>query len=255
MIRLGDETDWQQVVRMTPGFLLLKTDGSLWEWGASRFDWSLEQTGWPTWPNVRISKPQPIGTNSNWKEVFSDGTGYVRKADGSVWAVHVDWITGKDTLTRKANLDQIVPWTFSRMGGDDHMAYVGEDGTLWVGDRSFNENKKKWEATGSFLQMSKETNWVAVLVTWNYRVALKSDGTLWKWTIPVAATEVAEPQPTRLGIHNDWVGLTGSWGGVVTLAADGSLWYWPNTGFYAGPLLLKVPKQPQLVGNIFSDAH
>ena len=123
------------------------------------------------------------------------------------------------------------------------MAYVGKDGTLWVG-----------EGTGSFLQAGKETNWVDVVVTWNCRVALKADGTLWKWIIPDSPAAVARIRPTRLGIHNDWVGLTGNWGGVVSLAADGSLWYWPSTGFYEG-VLLKAPKQPQLLGNVLSDTH
>ena len=256
MIRLDDETNWKRVVRMGPGFLLLKTDGSLWEWGASRFDWSLEQNSWPywpSWPSVRISKPQPIGTSSDWTEIFSDGTGYARKTDGSIWAVHVDWKDGKDELKRRANLDPMVPQTFSRMG-DDRMAYVGRDGTLWVGDRSFDESKKRWEGSGSFVQEGKETNWVAVAVAWNSGVALKADGTLWKWTISDSVAEVAGTRPTRLGIHNDWVSVTVSRTAVVSLAADGSVWYWPNTGFDEG-VLLKSPKQPQLLGNVFSDTR
>jgi len=256
MIHVGDETNWKRVVRLGPGFLLLKTDGSLWEWGASRSDWSLEQNSWPywpSWPSVRISKPQPIGTSSDWAEIFSDGTGYARKTDGSIWAVHVDWINGKDELKRRANLDPMVPQSFSRMGAD-RMAYVGRDGTLWVGDRSFDESKKSWEGSGSFVQEGKETNWVAVAVAWNSGVALKADGTLWKWTISDSVAEVAGTRPTRLGIHNDWVSVTVSRTAVVSLAADGSLWYWPNTGFDEG-VLLQNPTQPQLLGNVFRDAH
>ncbi len=249
MIRLGDETDWRQVVRLNPGFLFLKKDGTLWQKGASRSGWKLEQT---SWSSVNSWKPQQFGTNSDWTGIFSDGSGYARKTDGSTWAVHVDWSTGRDELKRKANLDQIVPRTFSRMGGDDHMAYVGKDGTLWAG-----------EGTGNFLQCGKETNWVAVVVTSNCGVALKADGTLWKWVIPNSASQVPTIRQTRLGTHNDWIGLTGCWGGVVSLATDGSLWYWPSTGYYwywpsAGyyeRALLKVPNQPQLLGNIFSNAH
>jgi alpha-tubulin suppressor-like RCC1 family protein len=138
--------------------------------------------------------------------------------------------------------------------GDDRMAYVGKDGTLWVGDRSFDESKKRWEGSGSFVQEGKETNWVAVAVAWNSGVALKADGTLWKWTISDSVAEVAGTRPTRLGIHNDWVSVTVSRTAVVSLAADGSVWYWPNTGFDEG-VLLKSPKQPQLLGNVFSDTR
>jgi hypothetical protein len=37
---------------------------------------------------------------------------------------------------------------------------------------------------------------------------------------------------------------------VVTLAADGSLWFWPNPERDVRTLL-KGPKQPQLLGNVF----
>ena len=59
--------------------------------------------------------------------------------------------------------------------------------------------------------------------------------------------------PTRLGIHNDWLGLTGTWDGAVALAADGSLWFWPNPDYYSGALM-KPPKQPVFLGNVFGKA-
>jgi hypothetical protein len=95
------------------------------------------------------------------------------------------------------------------------VAYVGKDGTLWVGDN-----------TGSFLKVGKETNWVAVVVNSKCVVALEADGTLWKWNVvPNPAREGVKVSLTRLGIHDDWVCLTSGWGGAISLAADGSLWY------------------------------
>jgi hypothetical protein len=88
-------------------------------------------------------------------------------------------------------------------------------------------------------------------------VALKSDGSLWQWQWNYnqeSPLEAAKSPPTRLGINNDWVGLTSSWGGTipVSLAADGSLWLWP--GNFSEFPLLKPPKQPQYLGNIFGKA-
>jgi hypothetical protein len=57
--------------------------------------------------------------------------------------------------------------------------------------------------------------------------------------------------PTRLGIHNDWVAITGAWEDVIALAADGSLWLWPDRQEYERFNLLKLPKQPQFLGNVF----
>lgn len=254
MIRFGDETNWQQVVRSSPGFLLLKTDGTLWQWGTNQ--WKLSQ--WQTnWPSVRTSKPQQVGTNSDWTNVYCDWIGYARKTDGSTWAVHMDPKTGKDELERKTNLDQYVPQTSSQLSRatDTDMAYVGRDGTLWTYDRYFSVRKKRWEGMGRFVQVGTETNWVAVAVDFGSRVALKADGSLWKWmVVKDSAPEVAKTALTRLGIHNDWVSLTSSLGGTVSLAADGSLWFWPNARQYDG-VLLKTPKQPQYLGNIFSDTR
>ena len=93
--------------------------------------------------------------------------------------------------------------------------------------------------------------------TW--MVALKSDGTLWQWHFHISSDlrfpeEDIKIPPTRLGFHNDWLGLTGTWDGEVALAADGSLWFWPNADYYAGAMM-KAPKQPQLLGNVFGKGN
>jgi hypothetical protein len=90
-------------------------------------------------------------------------------------------------------------------------------------------------------------------MTWNIMIALKSDGTLWKRNPSrnsKAMADIVQTQPTRLGIHNDWVGLARRWDGAVSLAADGSLWFWPRAGYYEAALL-KAPKQPKFLANIF----
>lgn len=251
MIRFGDETNWQQVARSDLGFLLLKRDGTLWQWGTNRLDWSQWQTNWPT---VRNSTPEQIGTNSDWKEIFSSSwNNLVRKTDGSVWAIDEYWKTRKDEPVRETNLDQVVFQTFSYMD-DNRMAYIDKGGTLWVCNRYLNASKGSWKETWRFLQVGKETNWLAVAVIWNRMVALKTDGSLWKWNFPKNSTEaVAKIPPTRLGIHNDWVGLTITLDGVISLAVDGSLWFWPMEDYY-GVALLKSPKQPELLGNVFGRA-
>jgi ABC-type transport system involved in multi-copper enzyme maturation permease subunit len=248
MMQFGDETNWQQVAQLYRegfgNFLLLKNDGTLWRWGTNRFDWNGLQTNWPT---VRALNPRQIGTNSDWKEISYNAVDrFVRKTDGSVWSVFFNEKTGRDEFERQTNLDQVVFETFSHMN-DARMAYIGKDGTLWVCN-GHSDGNYSWKETG-FLQVGKETHWLAVAVTWPCVVALKSDGSLWKWNFPRYSTaEVAKVPPTRLGIHNDWVSLTGALGGAVSLAADGSLWLWPGANYYGA---LKDPKQPQFLGNVF----
>ena len=106
-----------------------------------------------------------------------------------------------------------------------------------------------------FVRVGTETNWTNVALSWREMVALKSDGTIWKWNFPPnSPADAVKISPTRLGIHSDWVGIANTWGGVVALAADGSLWLWPigdYENYYGMMPLLKLPKQPEFLGNVF----
>jgi hypothetical protein len=96
-----------------------------------------------------------------------------------------------------------------------------------------------------------ETNWVTTAVDQNRMIVLKSDGSLWQWQLDTKSpADAVKIPPARFGLHNDWVGLTSTLGGVVSLAADGSLWFWPGTD-YDGTML-KPPKQPELLSNVFT---
>jgi ABC-type transport system involved in multi-copper enzyme maturation permease subunit len=260
MIRFDNETDWRQVLYAQSGFqlLLLKTDGTLWCLDTTnRFN---SQNWRANWPTVRGFKPQQVGTNSDWAKIFRMGwRNYARKSDGSTWAVDInsDAKTGKYNLASETNYDRIPPQNFSSKG-DDLTSYIGDGGILWICNRRLNESGTQLQGTG-FLQVGRETNWVAVAVTWGSMVALKSDGSLWKWNFPENYPAVAAKiPPVRLGIHNDWIAIANTWGGVVSLAADGSLWLWPIENYEQhdnGALdfaLLKLPKQPEFLGNIFA---
>jgi ABC-type transport system involved in multi-copper enzyme maturation permease subunit len=251
MIRFGDETNWQQVIRKNPGLLLLKRDGTLWQWATNRDDWNSD---WQThWPTVRTSRLQQLGTNSDWQAITGWwGIGLARKNNGSVWSINWDW-----KIERQTNYDRIALETCSVSGGNS-MSYIGKDGTLWVSYNLYNESNDNTEGTRRYLQVGIETNWIATVMTRTWMVALKSDGSLWQWRFR-RSSEIHFPEedikipPTRLGIHNDWLGLTGTWDGAVALAADGSLWFWPNPDYYSGAMM-KAPKQPQLLGNVFGKA-
>ena len=152
MIRYGDETNWQQVIRLQGSLLLLKRDGTLWQWGTNRVDWDYWQTHWPT---VRVFQPKQLGTNSDWQEIFNDmSLGLARKKDGSVWRVNWD-----RTIERTTNVDQVVSETFCA-SGNASSAYVGKDGTLWACNLFWENARNKVDP--GFQPVSPETNWVAV---------------------------------------------------------------------------------------------
>ena len=251
LIRFGNDTNWQQVaqLRTISSVLLLKKDGTLWRWGdTNQFDWRK----WPqNWPELRTLQPQQIGTDSNWKEIFNVGGAHAQKADGSVWGI--DWKNNHE-LIHETNLDRIVPRTLST-DGDDRMAYVRADGTLWVCSQYV--ERGEWRG-GGFGQIGSDSNWVSVAISRRMMLAVKSDGSLWRWDYPpdssIMLKDIAGLQPTQASLHNDWVAAASLWGNGIALAADGSLWLWPDREMYEQITLLKLPKQPQLLGNVFNKA-
>ena len=139
------------------------------------------------------------------------------------------------------------------------MAFVRQDGTLWM---RWTYQQKGQSVYADFVPVGVGTNWTAVALNWQRMVALKSDGSLWQWRFinpwNVSSQEqlilAAQKPPTRLGIHNDWVAIANTWEDMIALAADGSLWLWPDREQYERYTLLKLPKQPQFLGNIFGKA-
>lgn len=239
LTQLGNEANWQQISLSPGGILLLKNDGGLWQWEG----FQLHQ-----WEKLPAFKLKQVGADSNWKEIFYAWPGYARKANGSVWTINVS--KGKQELRQETNLEQIVFGTSSF--GNVGVAYVRPDGTLWAGNDDSPPEKQRTKEY-RHLQVGKETDWLAVVVSYHMMVALKSNGTLWQWDFQrQSVSEAVNVAPTRLGIHHDWVAITGRWGNVIALAADGSLWLWPDRKMYGHGTLLKFPKQPRLLGNIFS---
>jgi ABC-type transport system involved in multi-copper enzyme maturation permease subunit len=251
---VGNETNWQKVARWQGNsFVMLKNDGTLWQWraGTNHFNWNQSRTNWPT---VRDFQPKQIGTDSNWNDLNSVGwwQPFARKTNGTTWFFESREKDTQTELARATNMDQVSLETFCSSGTGER-AFIGRDGVLRVSHENDGSNYSAYVPVGT------GTNWLAVAFGGGAMVALKSDGTLWKWAVPRNDRNVAnqnfenviQQKPSRMGIHNDWVGLGSTWGGVISLAADCSLWVWPS-GQYYETALVRPQKQPKFLGNVLS---
>jgi len=261
LVEYGTETNWLAVagVGNRPAVWLLKTDGTLWNWGHDRqfsfVNAQASRTGLAAQP------PRQIGTNTDWQTLVhvTPWQTEAQKTDGSLWRVGLISKTGREVAELYTNLDA-AGFTRQRLDEtkvnsmDDITAGIRPDGTLWVWGhlywdmKHFNQNET--------LQCSKETNWVGVALSEREMVALKADGTLWRWGGGYHFVQYADAYtnpPTRLGSHQDWVALAQTREGVVSLAADGSLWLWRDNLAMGGEYKLILPSErPVALGNVLA---
>jgi ABC-type transport system involved in multi-copper enzyme maturation permease subunit len=261
MVRIGQDTNWLQAVGVRPHVFLLKTDGTLWQWGSGPFD---RRKGWP---GLQAFQPERVGTDSDWAEISLNQEHWeFRKKDGHIW---VKFYESRSTRTPGAiRLDDssvLAPsrqepehrrwrglawyegWRYAR----SKFCQVGvqEDGTLRL-------------RASADIRLDGGSNWLMVVAHRDCEslVTLKADGTLWEWDLPGRWADPITARTTRLGRHSDWVALCSYRHGLATLAADGSLWFWPSDPQYYAPPDLPLPpllgpsRRPQPIGNILGRA-
>jgi ABC-type transport system involved in multi-copper enzyme maturation permease subunit len=252
LAQFGDESDWREVVRRDAScVLLLKTSGTLWRWGTNHFNRDSHPFA-RSWPGLRTFQPFQLGTNADWQALGKWGGSLARKSDGSVWEVSRLDANGVDGLRRMTNYDQVSPEVaaslFPRLAWNP---YVRKDGTLWISYAVYSQNKGVTKESIEQQQISHETNWLSATWAGRWVVALRSDGTLWKWNVPGLGVQFSKT-PRRLGSHSDWVALGGVGGYIVSLAADGSLWIWNGSAADVYPeTWLQPSRRPELLCNIF----
>jgi len=180
-------TNWKQVSAGSDLCAAIKTDGTLWTWGAGTFG----QLG----DNTATNKSTPVTTfagGTNWKQVSSGGFHCAAiKTDGTLWTWGFGAYgqLGDNTATNKST----PVTTFA--GGTDwkqvsakafagFCAAIKTDGTLWTWGRNhygkLGDNTIISKST-PVTTFAGGTNWKQVDTGGSHCVAIKTDGTLWTW--------------------------------------------------------------------------
>jgi len=183
-------TTWSSGLRVNSfnkglGILAIKTDGSLWSWGANNGGFlGLNQPG-----STYISSPTQIpGTSWNTVDVQESGV-MATKTDGTLWGwgYNIYGNLGDNNTTGYSSPKQIgTDTTWSDALSDGYIsAALKTDGTLW----SMGYNNNGGVGDNSTVQRSSPTQ-VGTDTTWSKIVgnqggnswkAIKTDGTLWSW--------------------------------------------------------------------------
>ena len=176
----GGGTIWKQVSAGQQHTAAVKTDGTLWGWGATTGD------------GTTTSRSSPVtttGGGTTWKQV---ACGYRHtaavKTDGTLWTwgTNTNGELGDNTSSGRSSPVTTTGGgtTWKQVaGGRNNTAAIKTDGTLWCW--GFNGNGSIGDNTSSVRSSpvttaAGGTNWYSVAMN-QQTAGIKTDGTLWCW--------------------------------------------------------------------------
>jgi alpha-tubulin suppressor-like RCC1 family protein len=231
--------NWKQVSSGSAHTAAIKTDGTLWTWGAGG---SGRLGNGAATGNISTPVTTFAGGN-NWKQV-SSGNAHTAaiKTDGTLWtwgagsngrlgdATTIDTSTPVTTFAGGTNWKQV-----SSNSGSSHTAAIKTDGTLWTWGAGGSGRLGNAQVTNSSTPVTTFTggnNWKQVGAGNAHTAAIKTDGTLWTWGAGApgrlgnnAGTDRLTPVTTFAG-GNNWKQVSSGTAYVTAIKTDGTLWIW-----------------------------
>ncbi|RZK11313.1 MAG: T9SS type A sorting domain-containing protein, partial [Flavobacterium sp.] len=223
---------WQSVSAGMSHTMAIRSDGTLWAWGANDFG----QLGDGT--SIAKTTPIQIGTANDWQSV-SAGTLHTMaiKNNGTLWGWGINGNSrlGDGTTTGKLFPTQIgsaTNWK-SVCAGDVNTLAIKTNGTLWAwgynGYAQFGDGTMNNKTTP--YQVGTATNWQSVDLGNLHTVATKTNGTLWAWGTNTYGqvgdgTTAVRFNPVQIGTETDWKSIAAGANHSVALKTNGVLYTW-----------------------------
>lgn len=199
--------------------LAVKTDGTLWGWGANL------NGNLGVGDVITRSSPVQVGLAANWKQV-SVSTGYISARTFYTMAVKTD-----GTL-----------WGW----GENSKGQLGINSILSVSTPAQIGTDTNWKVVST-----------SQITDAGYSIALRTDGTLWGFgsgyngVLGIGGTGPARSSPVQIGSSSDWDSVYASGSVVYGIKTDNTLWTWgscssfvslnanalnPVSGFFSSPV-------------------
>lgn len=232
---ITSSTNWSKT---TPGLChttAIKTDGSLWSWGANS-DGRLGDL-------TVVSKSSPvreISSSTNWCQVSAGQQHTLAiKTDGTLWAWGGNFAgrLGDNTNVNKSS--PVREATFSsnwcQASAGDHSVALRVDGSLWSWGSNVYGQLGTGNTTNSSIpvrEASTSTNWSQANAGDRFSIGMKTTGAVFGWGRNTVGqlgtgnvTNRCIPWPEISGATN-WCKVSTKEEHTIALKTDGTLWAW-----------------------------
>jgi alpha-tubulin suppressor-like RCC1 family protein len=229
--------------------LVLKTDGSLWSWGANGGG----QLG--TGDTSTTEAPFPVTTtviggtilDTDWLRVAAGWRHSIGiKSTGTIWAWGINDAgqLGDGTIIDRYTPRQIgtgLDWSVAAAGEHHTICIKGNlagGGTLWA--LGSNDKGQLGDGTqGSRYtpkQIGTDSDWVNIATGWDHTIAIKTNGQLWAWGYNNYGqlgdgSQTDRDSPRMIGSNLDWSQASAGYYHTVALKSNNTLWAWGNNEY------------------------
>jgi alpha-tubulin suppressor-like RCC1 family protein len=235
-IQIGALTDWHQVSAHTNHTAAIKTNGTIWAWGAAAYG----QLGGNS--TVQQSSPVQVGALTNWSYISAgfQMTAAI-KSNGTLWTwgrnqygdLGQNIYTGV-CVSSPVQVGALTNWAQISATCRNHAAAVKTDGTLWAWGRNNNGQigNNTTISRSSPVQIGTLTNWSHVSVGSFHTVAIKTNCTLWAWgdsstgALGLGVTNILRSSPVQVGALTNWFKVDVGDNHNIAIKTDGTLWGW-----------------------------
>jgi len=232
-VQIGALTTWYKIAAGDRHVLAIKTDGSLWSWGAYG-------SGRLGLNDAAISRSSPVqvGGLTNWYEVAAgEAHSIAVKTDGTLWAWGFN-SNGQLGLGDTANRSSPVQvgalnnW-YEVAAGASFSVAIKTDGSLW--SWGFNNagqlGQNNTVARSSPVQIGALTTWYQVATSNSSTLAIKTDGSLWAWGYngygQLGQNDTNyRSSPVQVGALTTWANVSAAKLQILAIKDDGTLWAW-----------------------------
>ena len=234
---IGARCNWSKVAAGFVNTAAIKTDGTLWTWGANCFGKHGDGTtvcrcspgtvagGGTTWSTIAanyhfLTATKTDGTLWSWGQnnagQLGDGTTVNRCSPGTTWGSYTTW----------SKIDV----------GMCHSVAIKNDGTLWTwGSNNFGQlgDGTTVNRCSPGTVAGGGTTWCQVSLAFCSTLAIKTDGTLWTWgqnCCGILANNVIGSDRCSPGsvifVGTTWCKVSAGRAHAVAIKTDGTLWTW-----------------------------